>query len=159
MEFQTLRSQALEKLKIADHLVGTTYSLVKEPKLLVSVIENIFQAMDLTLSALLEYEKNFKPIPNYNQTFEDKMEIFRRKIVIKYEVSADVTNFILDVKKTLDEHKKSSVEFTKKETFVITDDNYNLTTLKIEDVKKVLAKAKHHVEELLKIIQYEQYEV
>lgn len=155
MEFQTLRSQALEKLKIADHLVGTTYSLVKEPKLLVSVIDNIYQAFDLTLSALLEYEKNFKPIPSYNQTFEGKMEIFRRKIVTKYDVSADVIDFILDVKKTLDEHKKSSVEFTKKETFVISDNNYNLTTLKIEDVKKILVKAKHYVEELLKIIKYE----
>jgi len=155
MEFQTLRNQALEKLKIADHLVGTTYSLVKEPKLLVSVIENIYQAFDLTLSALLEYEKNFKSIPAYNQTFEDKMEIFRRKIVTKYGISNDVTIFILDLKKTLDEHKKSNVEFTKKETFVITDNDYNLTTLKIEDVKKTLVKAKHHIEELLKIIKYE----
>jgi hypothetical protein len=155
MEFQTLRNQALEKLKIADHLVGTTYSLVKEPKLLVSVIENIYQALDLTLSALLEYEKNFKTIPSYNQTFEGKMEVFRRKIVTKYDIKSDVTDFILDIKKTLDEHKKSNVEFTKKDAFVISDNNYNLTTLKIEDVKKVLIKAKHHVEELLKIIKYE----
>jgi len=156
MEFQTLRNQALEKLKIADHLVGTTYSLVKEPKLLVSVIENIFNSLDLTVSALLEYEKNFKSIPSYNQTFESKMEVFRRKIVTRYGISEEITNFIFDVKKTLDEHKKSSVEFTKKETFVISDNDYNLTTLKIEDVKKTLTKAKHYVEELLKIIKYEQ---
>jgi len=122
---------------------------------LVSVIENIYQALDLTVSALLEYEKIFKSIPSYNQTFEGKMDIFRRKIVAKYEIKSDVTDFILDVKKTLDEHKKSHVEFTKKDAFVISDNDYNLTTLKIEDVKKILIKAKHHVEELLKIIKYE----
>jgi hypothetical protein len=62
--------------------------------------------------------------------------------------------FIIELKKTLDEHKKSSVEFTKKETFVISDNNYNLTTLKIDDVKKTLSKAKHYVEELFTIIKY-----
>jgi hypothetical protein len=154
MEFQTLRNQALEKLNVADHLVGTTYSLVKEPKLLVSVIDNIFQALDLTVTALLEYEKNFKSIPSYDKSFEGKMDMFRRKIVTKYSIKNDVTDFIMDVKKTLDEHKKSSVEFRKKETYVISDNDYNLTTLKVEDVKKILVKAKHHIEELFKIIKY-----
>jgi len=152
--FQKLQSQALEKLKVADHLVSTTYSLVKEPKLLVSVIENIFNALDLTMTALLEYEKNFKEIPEY-KTFNEKMDLFRRKIATKYGISNDVLSFIVDLKKTLDEHKKSSVEFTKKETFVISDNNYNLTTLKIEDVKKTLLNAKHYVEELFKIIKYQ----
>jgi len=152
--FQKLQSQALEKLKVADHLVSTTYSLVKEPKLLVSVIENIFNALDLTMTALLEYEKNFKEIPEY-KTFNEKMDLFRRKIATKYGISNDVLSFIVELKKTLDEHKKSSVEFTKKETFVISDNNYNLTTLKIEDVKKTLLNAKHYVEELFKIIKYQ----
>jgi len=151
--FQILRSQALEKLKVADHLISTTYSLVKEPKLLVSVIENIFQSLDLTMTALLDYEKNFKSIPDYS-TFDSKMEIFRRKIATKYAISNDMIAFIIDLKKTLDEHKKSTVEFTKKETFVISDNNYNLTTLKVEDVKKTLLNAKHYVEELFKIIKY-----
>jgi len=152
--FNILRAQAEEKLKIADHLVGTTYSLVREPKLLVSVIENIYLAFDLAISSLLEYEKNFKTIPSYSNSFESKFELFRRKIVTKYNIKSEVPQFILDIKKTLDEHKKSSVEFIRKETFVISDNNYNLTTLKIEDVKKTLTKAKHYFEELFKIIKY-----
>jgi len=152
--FQKLQSQAQEKLKVADHLVSTTYSLIKEPKLLVSVIENIFNALDLAMTALLEYEKNFKSIPEY-KTFTEKMEVFRRKIATKYNLNHDILSFIVDLKKTLDEHKKSSVEFTKKETFVISDNDYNLTTLKIEDVKKTLTNAKHYVEELFKIIKYQ----
>ena len=154
MEFETLRNQALEKLNVADHLVGTTYSLVKEPKLLVSVIDNVFQALDLAVTAVLEYERSLKFISNYDKTFEGKMEVFRRKIVTKYGLKSDILDFIVDVKKTLDEHKKSTVEFRKKETYVISDNDYNLTTLKIEDVKKILVKAKHYIEELFKIIRY-----
>jgi hypothetical protein len=106
------------------------------------------------MTALLEYEKNFKSIPEY-KTFTEKMEVFRRKIATKYNLNHDILSFIVDLKKTLDEHKKSSVEFTKKETFVISDNDYNLTTLKIEDVKKTLTNAKHYVEELFKIIKYQ----
>ena len=153
--FQTLRTNALEKLKIADHLVGTTYSLVKEPKLLVSVLEHIYLAFEYTITALLEYEKNFKTVPDYTRSFESRIEIFRRKIATKYEISDKIIEFIINIKKTLDEHKKASVEFTKKETFVISDNNYNITTLNVDEVKKTLSTAKHYIEDLLKIIKYE----
>jgi lipopolysaccharide biosynthesis glycosyltransferase len=155
MEFQTLKFQALEKLKVADHLVGTTYSLVKEPKLLVSVIENIVQALELAVTALIEYEKNFRTIPKYDTTFNGGMEIFRRKIMTKYNISNEVLDFITDVKKTLDEHKKSAVEFTKKDKSVISDNDYNITTLNVDSAKKTLAKAKYHIEGLFKIMKYE----
>ncbi len=154
MEFETLRNQALEKLNVADHLVGTTYSLVKEPKLLVSVIDNIFQALDLAVTAILEYEKSLKFISAYDKTFEGKMEVFRRKVITKHGLKNEILDFIIEVKNTLDQHKKSTVEFRKKETYVISDNDYNLTTLKIEDVKKTLVKAKRTIEELFKIIRY-----
>jgi len=153
--FQILKSQAEEKLKIADHLISTTYSLVKEPKLLVSVIENIYQALDLAMNALLVYEKNFQSIPSYSNTFEERLEVFKRKIVTKHNISNDIVNFIIEVKHTLDEHKKSSVEFIRKEKFVISDNEYNLHTLSIDDVKKTFSKAKHYTDILFKIIKYE----
>ncbi len=152
MEFETLRTQSQEKLKVADHLVGTTYPLVREPKLLVSVIDNIFQALDLAVTALLEYEKYSKVISNYDTKFEEKINLFRRKIVTKYDLPIDIIDFILVIKKTLDEHKQSIVEFRKKDIYVISDNDYNLTTLNIEDVKKNLTKAKYYIDKLFKII-------
>lgn len=154
MEFQTLRFQALEKLKVADHLVGTTYPLVQEPKLLVSVVENISQAMELAVTALLEYEKGSKTISGYDPTFDGKMEIFRRKIMTRYGMDGKILDFITDVRETLDGHKKSRMEFTKKDKFVISDNDYNLKTLKIDDVKKMLSEAKRHVEGLFKMMEY-----
>jgi len=55
--FQSYKSLAEQKLKVADHLLSTTYSIVKEPKLLVSVIENLYSALEYSISAVLEYEK------------------------------------------------------------------------------------------------------
>jgi len=152
--FQALSIQAVEKLKVADHLAGTTYSLVKEPKLLVSVIENIFSAFELSMNALFDHEKNSMHIPEQNSSFESRMDLFRRKIATKYDIGNDVLDFIIGLKKTLDEHKKSSVEFSKKNTLVISDNDYNLTTLNIDDIKKLLSQAKRHLEKLLNILKH-----
>ena len=152
-----LKAKAEEKLKIADHLISTTYLLVKEPKLLISVIENIFNAFDLTLTALIEYEKELKSISSSQsyKNFDEKLELFRRKIVTKYGINTEILKFITEIKRTLDEHKKSNIEFTKKETFVISDNDYNIIKLEVEDVRKTLTKAKRYIDDLLKIMKYE----
>lgn len=151
--FQAFKLNAEQKLKVADHLLSTTYSLVKEPKLLVSVIENLFQALDLTITGLLEFEKNFRNVKSYGESFESRLDIFRRKIMTKYDIGQDFTEFVLELKSTLDQHKKSITEFTKKDKFVISDNDYNLKTLTADDVRKRLQKTKHYVETLFSITQ------
>jgi hypothetical protein len=141
-----LKQQADQKIKVADHLLSTTYSLVKEPKLLVSVMENMHSALELAITAHLEHDKRMKGL--YQETFESKFEIFRRKIATRLGINKDILDFIIDIKGTMEEHKRSSVEFVKKERLVISDNDYNLRTLDAEDVKKKLAKTKKICEEL-----------
>jgi len=148
MDYQSLRSQADQKIKVADHLLSTTYSIVKEPKLLVSVIENLHYSLDFAMIALLEHEKESGYIGDFGKTFESRLEMFRRKIMPRHELGPEIMDFMIELKNTLDEHKKSSVEFTKKEKLVISDNDYNLRTLTAEDVKKKLALAKKYVQDL-----------
>ena len=149
--FQILKAQSEEKFRIAEHLISTTYPLVREPKLLISVIENIFQSLDLAITSVLEHEKIFQNIPSYNSTFEGKLEIFKRKIKSKYSINEETIKFITEMHNILNEHKKSSVEFTKKEKFVISDNDYNIKTLTADEVKKLMIKAKHIIDGLFKI--------
>ena len=149
--YEILKTSADQKLKVADHLLSTTYSLVKEPKLLVSVIENLYQALDSAINAVLEYEKELKNIGVYTNSFEGRLEMFRRKVMPKHDLNHDLIDFLLELKSTLEEHKKSSVEFSRKEKFVITDNDYNLKTLSFDDVKKRLVQTKHYIDELFKI--------
>ena len=151
MDSHTLLNSSIQKLKVADHLLSTTYSLVKDPKLLVSVIENIFHAMEYAVEAVLVHEKNFKTF-DYSPSYDSKMEMFRRKILSKYIIDADIITFINELKAVIDEHKSSKVEFTKKEKFVITDDDFNLKTLTFDEVRKQHTKAKHYINEISKII-------
>ena len=143
-------SQADSKLKIADHLLSTTYPFVKDPKLLVSVIDALFQAMELAIETAIEYEKNFKTL-QYTD-FESKIEIFRRKVIPKYALDPKIIDFLLELKAILESHRKSGVEFTKKEKFVISDNDYNLKTLDFEDARKKYHAAKEYIGEISKIV-------
>jgi hypothetical protein len=149
--FQAYKLNAEQKVKIADHLLSTTYNLVKEPKLLISVVENLFLALDLIITGLLEYEKSLKAITSYSENFDSRMDIFRRKIMTKYGVGKDFMDFVLELKAYVDQHKRSSTEFSKKGKFVISDNDFNIKTLSVEDVRKRVTKTRHYIEELYKI--------
>jgi len=149
--FQIFKTQAVEKFKVADHLISTTYPMIREPKLLVSVIENLYAALELSITALIEYEKSLGQILSYNASIEGRLDIFQRKIMSKYEINQDLVDFILVLKKTCDEHKKSNIEFRKKDTFVVADNDYNLIMLDFEEVKKTLAKTKNYMNKLFDI--------
>lgn len=149
MSYTALRAQSEHKLKIADHLLSTTFAIVKDPKLLISVIDSLYQAMDLAISTILAFEKNFKSL-EYKE--HEKLDMFKRKIVSKYSLDQEVVDFYIELKTTLETHKKSGVEFTKKEKFVISDNDYNLKTLTYEDMKKKYLKAKNYISQIFKII-------
>lgn len=143
------RAQAENKLKIADHLLSTTFAIVKDPKLLVSVIDALYQAMDISINAILEFEKSFKKL-DYSEN--GKLELFRRKIITKYGLDPKMVDFYLELKVTLESHRKSGVEFIKKEKFVISDNDYNLKTLTYEDVKKKHTMARSYVDHIFNIM-------
>lgn len=123
---------ALEKISFADHMLTITYPMVKEPKLLLNILKNIFESGILLMSTLSEYKffvvnkkdpvsvmNNFKI--NFSRTY---------KIPSKFITSMD------EIKVILKEHEKSAVEFTKKDNFIICDDEYAFRKLNAAEVKK-----------------------
>jgi len=72
------------------------------------------------------------------------------------EIRSDLLDFVSELKATIDKHKRSSVEFAKKEKFVISDNDYNLKTLSLDDVKASLTKTKKFMNELFSLARLEQ---
>lgn len=151
-EFQLLRDKALQKIKVADHMLFMTYPLVKDPKLLLAIIENIYASLDSGMAALLHYERLFKRIPPFNDTFASRFEIFKNKMVEKHNLNPRYVKLIQEVKSLLSEHKKSPVEFAKKDKFIICSPTYNIKTIDIKLVKKYIFETKLFVDNINKIV-------
>ena len=52
-KYEELRDMARKKIQIADHMLTMTYPMIKDPKLLLAVMENIFLALTNSIAASL----------------------------------------------------------------------------------------------------------
>jgi hypothetical protein len=148
--FQSLKAASEQKLKAADHLLGTTYSLVKEPKLLVSVIEHIHDALVFAIDAAIVHESLQKQAHGVEIS---QLEIFRRKIIPKYGLEGGSVALVTELKEILDKHKTSQVEFSKKQKYVISDNDYNLKTLTFDDAKQKILLTKKVIRDIFSRIE------
>jgi hypothetical protein len=149
--FQVARETARKNIRIADHMLTITYPMVKDPKLLLAVLENIFLSLTNAMGAVLYHERLFKRIPPFHDTFESKYNMFVAKVVPKYGIDRTMLNVMVEIKDILLEHKKSPVEFTRQNKFVICSDSYNMKTISLEQLKAYIAKTKVFVEQMARL--------
>lgn len=151
-KFQEARDKARKKLKVADHMITMTYPLVRDTRLLIAVMENLFLALTNSMASVLYYERLFKRIPPFHDNFDSKFNMFRAKIVPRYKIDTSHIHMLNEIKDIIIQHKKSPVEFTRKDMFVIASNTYNLKTISVDQIKKYIAKSKMFLEEMEGIV-------
>lgn len=151
-KFQELRDAASKKLHLADHMLTMTYPMVKDPKLLLSVIENLFLALTYGMSSLLYYERIFKRIPQFEDNFAEKFELFKNKCLEKYNIDSEIVKIMQDTKGIIVAHKKSPMEFPRKETLVICNGDYRMKTISANMIKGYVEKAKLFIKNISTIV-------
>ena len=78
--------------------------------------------------------------------------MFRETCLDKYDLSREGFLVLKDLKEILDEHSKSTVEFRRKDSFVICSDNFRLKTLNLVRVKDLIYKSKPFIEKANRMI-------
>ncbi|MFC1648048.1 hypothetical protein ACFL1B_01180 [Nanoarchaeota archaeon] len=151
-KFQVHREAAKKKLKVADHLLTITYPMVKDPKLLLSVLDNLYQAMENGMNSVLEYEILFKHISGVPQAFEPRVAMFKKMVCPKHDISDEQVELIKRLKDTISSHKEAAVEFSRQDKFVIASDNYRLRTVSPDSIKKDIAMAKKFMERIEEVV-------
>ncbi|MEK6875941.1 MAG: hypothetical protein AABX63_00900 [Nanoarchaeota archaeon] len=150
--FQELRDSAGKKIQIADYMLTMTYPLVRDPKLLLSVVENLFLAYSYSISSLLHYERLFKRIPPFPDDFSSKIDLFADRCMGKYGIDSENLRIVKDLKEIIVAHKKSPVEFPRKDSFVICDEGYRLRTISPSIIKGYVEKAKLFIRKMSSIV-------
>ncbi len=127
------------KYDAAFHLFKVTYPLIKDSRLLLGVIDNIFESMQAAMDGLLEFERSNHRLLGSPQEFESKMLIFRNKVVPLYNIPFRYIGVMSTAKKILNTHKKASVEFQRGGKMVICNNNYReIELVTVEKVQEFL---------------------
>ena len=141
-KFQVLREEALKNYRMADHMLNVTYPLVNDTKLLLGVTQNMYSSLTLAMASILHHERLFKLVPSFQETFESQFQILHQRCSKKHSIPQEQLNLMLELKNILQLHKKSPIEFQRKDRFIICTSNYQIKAVTQNELKKHLQTAK-----------------
>jgi len=147
-KFLELRDTSQKKIWLADHILTQTYPFLKDPKLLMSSLETLFLAYANAIGSLLYYEKRFNKIPDFEDNFDSKFKVLKEHLSKKYDIKQEDIMSIKEIKDIILQHKKSPVEFTRPDMFIICSDEYQMKTISFDNLKKKVANAKIFIEKI-----------
>ena len=119
----------------ADHLVSITYPLVKDSKLLLTAMDNLFSGARNLMSAILHYEEAFKRIPHFQEDYESMVRWFMSSCVPRYNLSRDYGVSMDELKVLAENHKSSTVEFSRGDGLVMFSDADNFRKITPSQLK------------------------
>jgi len=150
-KYQELAKKAFSNFKTADHLTYMTLPLIKDNKLILTILDNINLSLQNGMNSVLEYERLYKrisPLPeNFIMRF-DKFQLLSRR----YEIEEEELNLIKGIKSVIDNHKDSPVEFSRPGKFVICSKDFRMRTISVEEIKRYLVLAKGFLRKVDRII-------
>ena len=138
--YQELIQKARLQFETADHLLHVTYPLIKDPKLLIGITTNLFNAVDHSINALLQIDYLYNKTPIFKDSFKSRFNLFRSKTVTKHSILKDHINTVTELREIYDAHKKSPVEFPRGDKFVICNSDFSFQTVTTQDIKRQLKK-------------------
>jgi hypothetical protein len=137
-KFKQLVKEANKAFETADHLAYVTYPVVNDTRLIVNIIDNMYIALKKGVEAILYYEWLYKRIYNLSDNFNTNLEIFKNNIAKKYDFSQKDLDLIDQIKQIMDSKIESSMQFQRKDRFVLASPNYKLKILNLPQVKNHL---------------------
>ena len=135
--FQQSLKESIKHLQIADHMAYVTFPLVNDRRLLLKIFEEIYKSIIFSIDTAVDIEKLEKKEIN-----EDFVIAFLNKYSNKYNLSNEKINKISEIMELNKKHKKSAMEFVRKDKIIIMSNNLGIHALNINDIKDYLSLAK-----------------
>ena len=140
-KFQEAKEKAIKHIQAADHILTQTYPHIKDPKLLVAVLDNVHLGINETMSAILHYLRFQKKIGAFHDSFATKLDLLLTMLGSEKLKKEQIIE-IKTIHEIIEHHKQSAVEFSRKDSFVISSENYDLKVISADTLKKYVKEAK-----------------
>lgn len=133
---ESLKS-AITKLRIADHIVYTTYPLIKDKRLLLKALDSIYESIVFTINSVLQYDYLGKRI-TLSSDPKENFETFINKSAKTYSIPESELQDLIDFIRMIENHKKSAMEFARKEKIIILSKDLKTTQIDLEKMRGYL---------------------
>jgi len=128
---ESILQKAEQHYDVAHYLLNVTLPAIKDPKLMLGIVENIFNSLENLMKAALYHSGKTCP-----ESFEAKLALFNERFS---DISSKkIFDSILEINEMRELHKNTSMEFRRGESFVLCHPNYRLKPLTSNDLQKHL---------------------
>lgn len=134
-------NKAASMLQTADHMLYMTYPLVKEKRLLLKILSEIYLVVLSIVNAILQYEYVYKRIQLYKSPLEN-FSVFKNKCAPRYEISPEQVQKIKEIFDLAEKHKTSPFEFVRNNKVVIMTNALKTDTITVEKMKEFIILSK-----------------
>lgn len=141
-KFMINLDEASKSIQLADHMIYITYHLLKEKKILLNALEKIYEAVIQIINAILQYDYMWKRIQLYSNP-KDNFDTFVQKCAPRYSISQSDIVQITELFKIVEMHKKSPMEFVRREKVVIMSSNSTIAYTDVEKIKGYIRLARN----------------
>ena len=152
MDYKQLSKEANRAFITADHMAYVTYPLVKDIKLIITVLENLYLSLTFGMESILNYERNFRRIPPYPENLTAKIDTFKNKCATRYNIPRNYIVLMEEIKKVLEQHKKSSTVFRRENKLVMMSNDFRMQTLTIDKAKQYVQETKPLIDKINRVI-------
>ena len=133
--------KAAKNLHTADHMLYMTYPIVREKRLLLKILNEIYLVVLGIVNAILQYEYLYKRITLYKDAKEN-FSVFKNKCAPRYNIAPEQVAKILEIFNLAEKHKKSPFEFVRNNKIVIMTNALKTDTITIEKMKDYIFTSK-----------------
>lgn len=133
--------KAAKNLQTADHMLYMTYPLIKEKRLLLKILNEIYLVTLSIVNAILQYEYFYKRI-NLYQNSRENFSVFKNKCAPRYSITSEQVEKVLEIFNLAEKHKKSPFEFVRNNKVVIMTNALKTDTITIEKMKDYILLSK-----------------
>ena len=137
-DYKTLIEQAYKEAKVADYMAYVTSKLVKDKKLVISIMEHMNKSFILSLNAYLTKERFFRRVPPVPAEPSLVIEMFFSECAKSLNVETSLKIVMQTINRAVKAYSDRGILLTKGEKYVFVSPNYELIDIKLDDVKKWL---------------------
>ena len=135
----------------ADHMLYITYPIVKEKRLLLKVLEEIYLSMRGIVNSVLYYDYAFKRIQIYKESSMN-LDVFAKVCAQRYSITPEQVRMIIEIFDLMKQHKESSMEFIRRDKVVIMNENMRIESISVDKLKEYLYAVKDTYQKVNSVI-------
>ncbi|MEM4500280.1 MAG: hypothetical protein QXD62_02965 [Candidatus Woesearchaeota archaeon] len=132
------------------HLINVSFKMLKEPKLLLSIVDKLMAISIEIIDIILKKEETLKNVSFVPNSVDAKIALFEEKVVQRYETGRNFLK-IVKILRSLNEFCKNGIVVSKGEAIVVySDENFSSKIISLNQVKEYFLFLKEFYEKYAK---------